>query len=123
MKHLKTFTNIFKRKNQTQFTNISDFKKGDYVILEQEDNKKLLIKLGAKVGKSNAYDNTFLYNVQEFIDVDTGILLQPHIYYNYNLNYFFFTINKSLKILWQGKNKKEAIEMFDIIDTTNKYNL
>lgn len=110
MKYLKVFES-------------STFKKGDYLILEQQDNKKLLIKIGYKIRESNAYDDTCFYGYT-ICDFDSGVTdLENYIYYNYKLNYFFFMINKPLKMLWKGKDEKEAIKMFEILKNTNKYNL
>ena len=111
MKHLKTFENL------------DQLEKGNYVILERiVDGYRMLFKLINRERKSIAFKNSDIYNYTYY---ENGIFeYDPsNIYYDCDLNYFFFTEDKPLKILWQGEDEKEAIEIFHMIDTTNKYNL
>lgn len=111
MKHLKIFET-------------SDPYEGKYLILGQRDQKTLL-KIGNKERNSNIFEYSCLYNYIFYKGCRFG---NTYILYNYRLYYFFSADSNNnydtiFNILWKGEDEKEAIEMFDMIDTINKYNL
>ena len=93
-------------------------KKGEFIIYEYLSDKKLhLVEIISPRYASGRYSNS-IYVYTEELDNNEG-----DIYYNIQKKFFYYSNGVICNIKWRGFNKEEAINAFEILKDTEKYNL
>ena len=109
MKYIKTFENLN-----------DEPKNGEYLILEINNANKIktIAKITSNSRDSIAHKYSKVFNTYDILgDYDSDI------YYNYKDNFYFYASGIRCYILFKSFDKNEILNIFEMMNNINKYNL